>query len=146
LKILLDVNILVRANERSAGPARALLQAVIARHTLLLSDEMLSELVRVLRYPRLQAIYHLSDEQIFACVQDLRLAGETVFPNHSLRVPMRDPKDVVVLQTAVAGDADILCTLDSDFFDNPETTAFCEVLGIEVCRDRDLLARLRALE
>jgi predicted nucleic acid-binding protein len=62
VKIVLDTTILVRANEHSHGLARELLIAIVdSRHTLLLSNEMLSELARVLRYPRLQAFYDLPE-------------------------------------------------------------------------------------
>jgi len=72
LRILLDNNILARANERSSGLARKILETVIARHTLLLSSEMLVELARVLRYPRLQKLYGLTDEEIYHYVEYLR--------------------------------------------------------------------------
>jgi len=62
--------------------------------------------------------------------------------NEKSQVPMRDPKDVVVLQTAAAAEAEIICTRDSDFYD-PDTQAFCAALGIEVCTDVDLMNRLR---
>ena len=55
---------------------------------------------------------------------------------------MRDPKDVVVLHTAVAGEADIICTLDSDFYDQA-TQVFCAAIEIEVCTGVDLMNRLR---
>lgn len=59
--------------------------------------------------------------------------------NEKSQVPMRDPKDVVVLQTAVAGEAEIICKRDSDFY-NPATQVFCAALGIT---DVDLMNRLR---
>ena len=58
MKIVLDTTILVRANEHSQGLARELLIHIVdSKHTLLLSNEMLHELARVLRYPRLQPFY-----------------------------------------------------------------------------------------
>lgn len=59
-----------------------------------------------------------------------------------LPVPMRDPKDVAVLQTAVAGEADVICTLDRDFY-APDTQAFCATLGIEICTDTELFSRIK---
>ena len=56
---------------------------------------------------------------------------------------MRDPKDVVVLQTAVIGEVEIICTLDADFYD-AETLAFCATCGINVCTDVNLMNRLRS--
>ena len=101
---------------------------------------MLVELARVLRYPRLQAQYGLTEEEIYDYVQFLCSACEMVTVDHSLRVPMRDPMDTAVLQTAIAGDADLICTLDSDFRD-ARTVVFCAAAGIEICTDRELSAR-----
>jgi hypothetical protein len=56
---------------------------------------------------------------------------------------MRDPKDIAVLQTAVIGEVDIVCTRDSDFFD-PETLVFCATAGIEVCTDLELSRKVRS--
>jgi putative PIN family toxin of toxin-antitoxin system len=103
---------------------------------------MLIELARVLRYPRLQKLYGLTDEEIYHYVEYLREVSKPVVPDHLSHVPMRDPKDIVVLQTAVSGEAEIICTLDTDFYD-PETIAFCATWGIEVCTDADLVIRLR---
>jgi putative PIN family toxin of toxin-antitoxin system len=143
VRVLLDVNILVRANEHSQGPARALLRTLIAqRHTILISSEMLVELARVLRYPRVQALYRLSEEQIYEYVQYLRVACEVVRVDQPRNVLMRDPNDIAVLQAAIGGEADVICTLDGDFYD-PETREFCAMLGIEVCTDVDLASKLR---
>ena len=65
MKIVLDATILVRANERSHRLARELLLNVVeSKHTLLLSNEMLRELAKVLRYPRLQACYDLTENLV----------------------------------------------------------------------------------
>jgi putative PIN family toxin of toxin-antitoxin system len=142
LRILCDVNILARANERSSGPVRALLLRLLEKgHILLTSSEILVELARVLRYPRLQALFGLSEEQIYNYVQFLREVSQPVIPDYTLRVSIRDPQDIVVLQTAVSGEADIICTVDKDFYD-VDTIAFCAALGIDVCNDRELAKRV----
>ena len=141
MRILLDVNILVRANENSRGPARDLLLDLITREaTILISVDMLGELSRVLRYPRIQQIYGLSEEQIYNYTLFLRSACLIVPRAPLLNSPVRDPNDIHVLQTAVAGEADIICTMDADFFD-AATLAYCTA-GIEVYNDRDLRRRL----
>ena len=96
-----------------------------------------------MRYPRLQKSYGLTDEEIHHYVEYLREVCKPVIPDPSLRVPIRDPKDVAVLQTAVIGEAEIICTLDTDFYD-AETLAFCDTYGIEVCTDIQLMNRLRS--
>lgn len=117
MRVLLDVNVLVRGNEQSSGPARKLLLKLVEQgHTLLISREMLMELVSVFRYPRIQALYKLTDEQIYVYVQFLRDICRFVDLSSAPQVPIRDPKDISVLQTAVVGEADVICTLDRDFY------------------------------
>ena len=136
MRALLDVNILVRANEKSLGPARALLLALIAQdHPLLVCEEMLFDVARILRYPRMQTRRMLTEEQIYDYIQFLRQACEFVPVDRSIYVPMRDPKDVVVLQAAVAGGADIICTWDSDFLRSRHAYVLCRL------RDRGLDGR-----
>ncbi len=103
---------------------------------------MLVDLARVLRYPRMQDRYALTEAQIYEYIQFLRASSEIISVDRTLNVPVRDTKDIVVLQTAITGEAEIICTLDTDFYD-PETLAFCATWGIAVCTDVDLMHRLR---
>jgi len=126
VKIVLDTTILVRANEHSQGLARALLLSIVdSRHTLLLSNEMLHELSRVLRYPRLQTFYDLSEDLVYDYVVFLRRSSEIVPLNPFVTAPIRDVNDVIVMQTAILGEADILCTKDDDFFAKPVSPSAC---------------------
>lgn len=144
MRVLLDVNILVRSHEQALGSARALLLTLIEqKHTIVISGDMLVELAQVLGYPRLQELYGLTEEQIYSFIQLLREVCETVIPNRSLRVPIRDVKDIAVVQTAILGEADVICTLDSDFYE-PVTEAFCSSLGITILSDAELLRRITA--
>lgn len=62
MRLVLDVNILVRAHDRAAGLGRDLLRELLRQGwTILISGAMLVELARVLRYPRLQAKYNLTE-------------------------------------------------------------------------------------
>ena len=144
MKIVLDTSILVRANEHSHGIARDLLFRIIEdRHTLLISNEMLHELSRVLRYPRLQAVYHLSEDLIYGYVAFLRLNSRNVELDPLIPAPIRDVNDIVVMQTAIIGEADILCSGDDDFFERPARDYLGE-MGIIVVDDVTLIRRLRA--
>jgi putative PIN family toxin of toxin-antitoxin system len=143
LRILLDVNILVRANEKAQGlPRRLLTQLIEQGHTLLVSNEMLTELAGVLRYPRLQALYRLTEDEIYDYILFLQQSSEIVILDRLLSVPIRDPKDISVLQTAIIGEANIICTLDSDFY-AVETRTFCAALKIEICTDLELAGRIK---
>ena len=142
MKIVLDTTILVRAHERANGLARELLTGIVEnKHTLLLSNEMLHELARVLRYPRLQTFYGLSEGHVFDYIHFLRQSSEIVILNPLLLAPIRDVNDIIVMQTAIIGEADILCTKDEDFFEEP-ASEYLSKLGITVLDDIALIHRL----
>ena len=144
MKIVLDTTILVRANERSNGLARELLLNVVeSKHTLLLSNEMLHELAKVLRYPRLQAFYNLTENLVFDYVNFLRRASEIVDLNPLVAAPIRDVNDIIVMQTAIIGEADVLCSKDADFFDETARD-YLNKRGIAVLDDISLMHRLRS--
>jgi putative PIN family toxin of toxin-antitoxin system len=143
VSIVLDTTILVRANESSHGLARQLLlEIVTGRHTLLLSSEILYELARVLRYPRMQALHGLPETRIYDYIGFLRDISEPVTLNPLLSIPIRDVNDVVVVQTALIGEADVICTTDEDFYD-PGLIRFLTRVGISVMDDATLMQRMR---
>lgn len=138
------MNILVRANDRAAGLARELLRELLRQGwTLLISGEMLVELARVLRYRRLQERYGLTEADIYDYIQFLRQAAELVVPDMSLAVPIRDVADTAVVQTAITGEADLICTIDTDFYD-AAMTRFLSQAGIRVLDDVTVMQMLRA--
>ena len=136
---------MVRANDRAAGLARELLRELLRQGwTILLSGEMMvEELARVLRYPHLQARYNLAETDIYDYLQFLRQATERVVPDMALAVPIRDVADTAVVQTAIAGEADLICTFDTDFCD-VAMTRFLSQAGIQVLDDVALVQMLRA--
>lgn len=143
MRIVLDTAILVRAHDGAKGLARELLLKVIeSDHVLLISDEMLYELAKVLRYPRMLAFHGLSESRIYDYVGFLRETTEIVRPNPLLTTPIRDVNDTVVMQTAIIGEANVLCTRDQDFFD-PPAEPFLRKAGIAVLDDITLMQRLR---
>ena len=144
MKIVLDTTILVRANERSHGLARDLLTNIVeGEHRLLLSNEMLHELARVLRYPRLREFYGLTEELVFEYVKYLRRSSEIVTLDPLLNVPIRDVNDIIVVQTAIIGEADVLCTRGEDFFESP-ASEYLRKMDIAVLDDIALMHRLRS--
>jgi putative PIN family toxin of toxin-antitoxin system len=143
VRIVFDTTILVRAGVRPRGLASGVLLAAIAgKHPIILSNEMLFELAKVLRYPRLVAVHRLPESRIYNFVEFLREAAEMVSLNPSFTAPIRDINDVIVLQTAVVGEADVICTRDRDFF-APPASEFLQALGIAVMDDIALMDCLR---
>ncbi len=65
MRVTLDSAILVRANQRATGPARALLLELLdGGHALVLSGRVLDEVERVLHYPRLLRRFALTETEI----------------------------------------------------------------------------------
>ena len=117
MRIVLDTTILVRATDKTNGPARELLLIIVSgKHTLVLSSEILHEVAKVLRYPRLQEFYGLSEAHVYEFIGYLREVAEIISLNPLLVLPTRDVVDIMVLQAAVLGEADVLCTRDEDFY------------------------------
>jgi len=144
LKIVLDNTVLVRAHERAHGLARELLICLIeSKHVLLLSSEMLHELARVLRYPRLSALFGLTEDLVYPYTTFLQRSSEIVSLNPLLSAPVRDLNDLIVVQTAILGEADILCTNDEDLFEE-NIRSYLRKYGISVVDDVALIERLRS--
>jgi hypothetical protein len=108
---------------------------------------LLNELERVLNYPRLRALHGLSQEEIRTFVETLYQLAEVVQPPAGTTAEpiSRDPDDNPILQTAVLGGANALCTLDRHFRD-PGVLQYCAQHGIQVMSDLDLLQSLRDIE
>lgn len=143
MRITPDTGILVRMNVRAAGPARRLLERILVGfHELVLSEFLLEETARVLRYPRLQKLYQMAQEDIIEHVDLLRARADIVSPIVYQPVVSTDPNDDPVVFTAVAGRSDVLCALDRDFY-TPQVISFCGERGIEIMNDVELLERLK---
>lgn len=84
----------------------------------------------------------MSDDRIYDYVMFLRSVAIMVSPDPMLIPPIRDPNDVVVLQTAMIGGAELIRTTDQGFFE-PPAWPFLQALGIQVFTDAELMARLR---
>ena len=73
MRIVLDTNALVRAHGKSSEQARNLLVELLKRDDrLILSNEILVEVARVLRYPRFQALFGLTEEELLEYTQFLQ--------------------------------------------------------------------------
>ena len=142
---MLDTNVLVRAHARTSTQARSLLKELLERgHRLIISNDILAEVTRVLRNPRFRSLYNLSESELLNYVQFLQSVSDVVILESHYSAPLRDPNDLIVLQTAERGETDILCTHDGDFYEH-EVLAYCTARGIEVCDERMLLEWLRQL-
>ena len=144
MRITADTTILVRTNAKAKGPAKELLDTIHAcGSVLVLSQFLIDEVQRVLKYPRIQAVYALSESEIRQHIEYLQSFGELVTPAEGPPVVLKDPNDDPVVYTAIAGAADVICTVDRHFYE-PNVLEFCYRQGIQVLSDLDLLRALRA--
>ena len=144
MRVVIDSNVLARATPGKTSAAREVVLLLLQPpHCLLSSAPLLTELARILKYPRVCALHGLDDAGI---LDYLVLAASTtlVIPVSPSQVPAHDPDDEVVIATAVAGQADVICTWDRHLLAAPVQTA-CAVLGIRILRDGELLQELRKL-
>lgn len=113
MRIVLDTNILVRANPLVSPRELArnlLLTAVSVPHALILSPAIPTEVGRVLNYPHVRARWPLTQEAIRQYLVFLEAAGILLEPPPAPVAVVSDPDDDPILQTAIVGRAD--CTRD----------------------------------
>jgi len=144
MRIVLDTNILVRALTAPPGPANEVYSLIDPPHVLIVSPFLLSELARVLRYDHLRARHKLSDDQLDHLVRELERASVLVVPPAAMFPPPipEDTDDHAVVATAIAGNADILCTRDRHML-NDTVRSHCAPHGIQIVDDLALLTLLR---
>ena len=149
MRIVLDTNILVRANAKAKGPARELLLLIVnsPEHVLLLSPFIAGELERVFAYPRVRAATKLTDEEVAEYLSYItaREVSEMIFPGPAPRVVLSDPDDDPVVHTAVVGRAELLCTMNRDFY-HPNVLEYCKERGVLIGSDVAILDLLRGQE
>jgi putative PIN family toxin of toxin-antitoxin system len=140
IRAVVDSNILIRALIKpggSVGPVLTSLRAGI--YQLITSEPLLDELIAKLALPRIRGKYNLIDEDIETVLAFIALRGRIVTPDRAIRV-CRDPKDDMVLEAAVAGEADYIVTGDED------VVVLGNFEGIEIVGTRPFIEGLEAGE
>jgi putative PIN family toxin of toxin-antitoxin system len=110
VKIVFDTNVLFAALARPDGFCAQVVELSVSRHVIVSSDHIIDELRRHLAGKR-----RLSPRQVQAVVAAvLGMAAQIVVPSSVASAACRDPNDLPVLGTAIAGAADVLVTGDQD--------------------------------
>ena len=112
MRVALDSSVLIAAFLSRAGVCAELYEDVLEHHQLVVSDYILGEVERKLRTKFL-----IRADLVRRTINSIIAAAEVVDP---LPVPpdvCRDPGDLPILGTAVAGRAAILVTVDKDLLD-----------------------------
>ncbi len=108
-----DSNILVRIALAKTNRVKQLWQAAqTGRYRLLISESILAELGRVLRYPRIRERYMLTDATIDDFLNSLRLVAFTTQDLYQVSRVQADETDNIFLACALEGNADYLVSED----------------------------------
>jgi uncharacterized protein len=112
VRIALDSSVLIAAHISRAGVCAELLEDLLLHHEMVTSEFILGELGRELiekfRFPKREA------DQVAAF---LRRVAVVVVPADMPSDVCRDPEDLPILGTAVAGECALLISVDRDLLD-----------------------------
>lgn len=87
----------------------------------------------MLNYRPIQALWPLGGDEIQRYLQLLDHIAELVHPRSVMRIILKDPNDDPIIETAILGRADVLHTLDQDFY-VPTVLEFGQAKSIRVLR------------
>lgn len=108
MRVFLDTNVLASAFG-TRGLCAEVMQAVVADHVLITSEQVLAELGDVLGRK-----FRLPREQREAIIAFLRRRHVEPTPRTLPSLSLRDPDDLPILAAALAAHADVLVTGDKD--------------------------------
>ena len=112
MRVAIDSSVLIAAYISRAGVCAELLEDVLMDHDLICSDFALDKLAR-----RLKEGFHFTAGEIQEIRESITVAAEIVTPAEISKESCRDPKDLRILGSAVAGKADLLVTVDKDLLE-----------------------------
>lgn len=98
----------------------------------------------MLSRPRLRLYHNFEDARIRQLILDLDSVAMRVVIGEppAAAIIAEDPKDDPVILTAVAGEAEVICTLDRHLH-SPHAIAYCSQCGIRIMTDIELIDALR---
>jgi putative PIN family toxin of toxin-antitoxin system len=138
LRVVLDTSVIVAALRSRIGASNALL-AHVARGSVrpLLSTALFLEYEEVLKRPEHRLAMDMTEAEIEGFLAALASASEPVEVSFRWRPQLKDPKDELVLEAAVNGQAEALVTHNLTDFESASQS-----FGLRVLLPRDLLKEL----
>ena len=115
MKVVLDTNVLMSGLMSPGGvPGHIVAAWLEAQFEVVFSLEQLTEVGRVLTYPKIRRILNWDEQRIEEFIKQLYLRAEVVeLGSIAVDVP-RDPNDAPILATLIVAKADLLVTGDGD--------------------------------
>lgn len=117
LRVVLDTSVVVAALRTQLGAGSAVLRLIAEGHVKALATAPLFlEYEEVLQRPEQRLAHGLDSTELESFLAELAAVVEPVELHFRLRPQLHDPKDEMVLETAINGRADALVTYNiSDF-------------------------------
>jgi len=130
-RVVLDTNVTIAAFFWRGHPRTVYDLVLAGKITMLLSEEMEKEFVRVLGYPK----FRLSPMEILPLIKNVRNNAELITTTSRLSVIAADPTDNIFLECAVDGKADAVITGDRHILN------LGAYGGIQIVRPKDFLVK-----
>ncbi len=134
MRAVLDSSVLIAAYISRAGTCAGLLEDILNDHEWVISNFILDELSRKLREK-----FGYPEDEVGEVREAVIAAAEFVTPQAIPAESCRDPNDLLILGTAVAGRADVIITSDKDLL---ELKAFD---GVPIVRPGEFWRRLQSV-
>lgn len=139
MNIVIDTNVIVAALKSRSGAAFKLVMKIPSeRFQTVLSNPLYFEYMDVVFRPTIRPV-GASDDNLMDFLDQILDHADTRNINYLWRPFLRDPKDDMLLEVAVASQAEYIITYNIKDFDR------IELFGIEAIRPGDFLKILEAL-
>ena len=136
IRAVVDTNILISGVIKPEGATGEILRRLRdGEFVLLYTEPLLAELAEVINRPRIRQKYSLGSEDIETVLALILLRGEPIDPTRRVEI-CRDPKDNMILEAAVAGQADMITSGDFDLL------SLREFEGMPIISPAEFLQRL----
>ena len=133
LRAVIDTNLFVSGIILKRGNPFHLLEAWrTGLYVLLVSDQQRTELEAVVHRPEIARKYGVTEDDVAGLFRLLDIVAVRVSAEHPLAVQVRDPKDEMILASALAGSADYLVTGDADLLALSATPALGQLKIVNV--------------
>lgn len=141
LRVVLDTNQLVSALLNPEGPAFEILKEAglkgEQKYELVISDEIISELRRVLSYPRIQKLHRWSEEKIGIFITLIKEIAHIDESHSREKIVPDDPDDDKFFHLAIKTDAQYIVSRDRHLLNMKEFR------GIKVMKPEVFLSALK---
>ncbi len=116
IRVVVDANVFVSAVLSPGGiPAKIISAWREERFHLVISPQILKEIERVLRYPKIRRRHRWREDRLRLFIEDLAHLAILTPGELTLSVIAEDPSDDRYLECAIEGDADYLVSGDQHF-------------------------------